>query len=133
MEKTLAIIKPDVIQKRKVGEVISMIEKNFEIVEMKMVRISRKEAIEFYTEHKGKDFFDRLIDFMTSGPIIPMVIQGEDVIKKFREFVGDTDPKKAKEGTIRRIFGEDLPRNAIHASDSQSSAYREISFFFGPT
>ncbi len=130
MERTLAIIKPDVIQKKKVGEVISMIEKKFDIIAMKMVKISKDEAIEFYIEHKGKDFFDKLIEFITSGPIIPMVIQGENVIKEFRNFVGDTDPQKAKEGTIRKIFGENLPRNAIHASDSKTSAIREIRFFF---
>lgn len=132
MNKTLAIIKPDVVQKRKIGDVISLIEKSFNITQMKMIKLTREQAMEFYKEHQGKDFFDRLIDFMISDRIIAMVIEGDNnVVSKFRDFVGNTDPKKAKEGTIRNIFGEELPRNAIHASDSEISAVREIKFFFG--
>lgn len=130
MNRTLAIIKPDVVEKKKIGEVISMLEKHFEIVEMKMIRLSRERAIEFYKEHNGKEFFDRLIDFMTSGPVVVLVVEGENAVKRLREVVGDTDPKKSKLGTIRNLYGEELPRNAMHASDSEESAIREINFFF---
>lgn len=131
MEKTLFIIKPDAVSKRKIGKIISIIEKNsIDILAMKMVYLTRDKAEEFYNEHKGKDFFERLIDFMTSGPIVVMALGGENIVLRVREIIGDTDPKKAKDGTIRRMFGEDLPRNAVHASDSLSSAERELRFFF---
>ncbi|MEN2998946.1 MAG: nucleoside-diphosphate kinase [Brevinematia bacterium] len=129
--RTLAIIKPDVVEKRRVGEIITMIEKEFHITEMKMVRMTKDQAIEFYKEHEGKEFFNSLTEFMSSGPMVAMVVEGENVVQRFREFVGETDPRKAREGTIRKIFGEGLPRNAIHASDSEKSAEREIEFFFG--
>lgn len=130
MNRTLAIIKPDIVEKRKVGEVISILENHFNIVEMKMVRLSKEMATEFYKEHIGKEFLDRLINFMTSGPVVVLVIEGENAVKRLREVVGDTDPKKSKPGTIRNLYGEGLPRNAIHASDSEESAIREINFFF---
>lgn len=131
--KTLVIIKPDVVEKKKIGEVISMIEKEFDIREMRMLKMTKKQAEEFYEEHKGKEFFEKLIEFMTSGPIVVMVVEGENVVNRIRELIGHTDPSKAKDGTVRKLFGENLPKNAVHASDSEKSAEREISFFFGVT
>ncbi|MGB9622004.1 MAG: nucleoside-diphosphate kinase [Brevinematia bacterium] len=131
MEKTLFIIKPDAVAKKKVGKIISIIEESgIEILAMKMTKLTVSEAEEFYKEHKGKDFFQRLIEFMISGPIVVMVLGGENIIHRVRDIIGDTDPRKAKEGTIRKLFGEDLPRNAVHASDSIASSQREIGFFF---
>ncbi|MGC8964586.1 MAG: nucleoside-diphosphate kinase [Brevinematia bacterium] len=131
MEKTLFIIKPDAVAKKKVGKIISIIEESgIEILAMKMTKLTLSEAEEFYKEHKGKDFFQRLIEFMISGPIVVMVLGGENIIHRVRDIIGDTDPRKAKEGTIRKLFGEDLPRNAVHASDSIASSQREIGFFF---
>lgn len=132
MNRTLAIIKPDVVEKKKVGEVISILERHFKIADMIMVRLSEEKAVEFYKEHVGKEFFDKLIKFMTSGPIVVLVVEGENAVTRLRELVGDTDPKKSKPGTIRNTYGEELPRNAIHASDSEESAIREINFFFPP-
>lgn len=133
MEKTLAIIKPDVVKEKKIGEIISILEKHFTIKEMIMTTLSKSEAEEFYKEHKGKDFFNSLIEFMTSGPIVVIVLEGPNATQKLRELVGDTDPQKAKQDTIRKKYGKNLPENAIHASDSQSSAEREIKFFFKKT
>ncbi|MGC8870176.1 MAG: nucleoside-diphosphate kinase [Brevinematia bacterium] len=131
MEKTLFIIKPDAVAKKKIGKIISIIEESgIEILAMKMTKLTVSEAEEFYKEHKGKDFFQRLIEFMISGPIVVMVLSGENIIHRVRDIIGDTDPRKAKEGTIRKLFGEDLPRNAVHASDSIASSQREIGFFF---
>lgn len=131
MEKTLFIIKPDAVAKRKIGKIISIIEEsNINILSMKMIKLTGSEAEEFYKEHKGKDFFEKLIEFMISGPIVVMLLEGENVVSRIREIIGDTDPKKAKDGTIRKMFGEDLPHNAVHASDSIVSSEREVKFFF---
>ncbi|MCX8029211.1 MAG: nucleoside-diphosphate kinase [Brevinematales bacterium] len=128
--RALVIVKPDVVEKRKIGEVISIIEKHFKIVAMKMVKMTEKDVYQFYREHVGKDFFEKLLSFMTSGKSVVLVIEGDNAIQRIREIIGDTDPKLAKPGTIRNMYGENLPRNAIHASDSDTSAKREISFFF---
>jgi len=131
--RTLVIIKPDIVGSGKIGEIISILEKNrLRIVAMRMEKLTVERAKEFYREHEGKDFFERLIDFMTSGYCIPMVVESEgDTVEMVREIIGNTDPSKAKPGTIRYMYGTNLPMNAIHASDSPDSAKREISFFFG--
>ena len=130
VEKTLMIIKPDATAKRAIGDIISMVEDKFEIVGILMKKFTVEEAREFYAVHKGKPFYDSLVEFMTSGPIVGLLLQGEDAIKRLREVVGATDPSKARPGTIRAKFGTDIQRNAVHASDSPESAAYEIPFFF---
>ncbi len=130
VEKTLMIIKPDATAKRAIGDIISMVEDKFEIAGIIMKRLTVEEAREFYAVHKGKPFYDSLVEFMTSGPVVGLLLQGEDAIKRLREVVGATDPSKARPGTIRAKFGTDIQRNAVHASDSPESAAYEIPFFF---
>ena len=131
MEKTLAMIKPDAIEMNATGEIIKMIEeKNFKIKAMKMTRLTKKTAGEFYSIHKDKPFFESLVKFMISGPVIAMILEGEDVIKKYRELMGATDFKKAEQGTIRKKFGTAIEKNAVHGSDSEENAKKEIAFYF---
>ncbi len=130
VEKTLMIIKPDATAKRAIGDIISMVEDKFEIAGIIMKKLTVEEAREFYAVHKGKPFYDSLVEFMTSGPVVGLLLQGEDAIKRLREVVGATDPSKARPGTIRAKFGTDIQRNAVHASDSPESAAYEIPFFF---
>jgi nucleoside-diphosphate kinase len=131
MEKTLTIIKPDAVEKDIIGEVLHRIELDgLRIAALKMIRLEDDQAREFYGEHEGKPFFDGLIDFMTSGPIVVGVITGEDAIPRLRTLMGATDPSEATPGTIRAEFAEGMPNNIIHGSDSPESAEREISFFF---
>ncbi|MGE4520844.1 MAG: nucleoside-diphosphate kinase [Desulfobacteraceae bacterium] len=131
IEKTLGMIKPDAVEKNAAGQIISMIEsKNIKIRAIKMTRLTKKSAEEFYLIHKGKPFFDQLIEFMTSGPVIPMVLEGENVISEYRKLMGATDFTKAEEGTIRKKFGTAMEKNAVHGSDSPENAEKEISFFF---
>ncbi len=131
MERTLVIIKPDAVKDKHIGEIISRFEKaGFEIVSLKMLQMTKDEAENFYYVHRGKDFFDELIKFMISGPCVPMVLEGDDIIKRVRDFIGATEPKEAEPGTIRADFGTKTPENAIHASDSIESAKFEVNFFF---
>ena len=130
MENTLLFIKPDGVKRKIIGEIISMLEKNFTIGGIKMVKMSREMAEKFYEVHKGKEFFESLVDYVISGPIVAILLSGEDVISRLREIVGNTDPEKAKQGTIRRLYGIDIQKNTVHASDSPESARREIPFFF---
>ncbi len=130
MQRTLLIIKPDVVKRHLIGKVLSLIEERFCIVGIRMKKLSKDEAREFYRVHKGKEFYDRLVEFMSSGPSVGVLLEGEDIIEKVREFIGSTDPKKAKEGTIRNLFGTDITQNAVHASDSPESANYEIPFYF---
>ncbi|CAF2710047.1 unnamed protein product [Rotaria sp. Silwood2] len=132
-ERTLAIIKPDAI--RNLGDIISAIYENgFTIARMRMIKLSQNEVMYFYGEHKAKDFFPRLVEFMTSGPIVAIELVGSDAINRWRSMIGPTDSLKAKEQSsysLRARFGTDGTRNALHGSDSATSAQREISFFFG--
>jgi len=131
MERTLAIIKPDALCQRVVGKVISLIEESgLKIVALKMVFLNKKSAEEFYKEHKGKPFYIPLVDFMTSNPCIPIIIEGKNAIKRLRKLCGKTNPIEAKYQTIRRMYARDGRHNIIHASDSKKSAKREINFFF---
>lgn len=132
MEHTLAIIKPDAVAAGHVGEIISMIEKaGFQIEAMGLAQLDREHAEEFYEEHKGKPFFNGLVDFMISGPIVVMAIAKENAVEDWRKLMGATDPKKAAEGTVRRKFGKSLDEgNAVHGSDSIESAERELNLFF---
>ncbi len=131
MEKSLVIIKPDGVKKKIIGEIISRFEKeDLTIEELKMIKISRDLACKHYRDHRSKDFFDILIEYITSGPVVVMVVSGENAISRVRKLMGPTDSKKAKEGTIRGDFGVDITTNVIHGSDSSESARREIELFF---
>ncbi|MDY0362458.1 MAG: nucleoside-diphosphate kinase [Desulforegulaceae bacterium] len=130
-EKTLGMIKPDAVEKNAIGEIISMIEnKNIKIKAVKMTRLTKKSAEEFYFVHKGRPFFNDLVKFMISGPVIPMILEGENVIIEYRNLMGSTNFTKAEEGTIRKKFGSAMEKNAVHGSDSPENAQKEISFFF---
>ena len=130
-EKTLSIIKPDAVSKNIIGKIISRFEDNgLENIAAKLIRLSDDEASGFYAEHQGKPFFNALKDFMTSGPVFIQVLQGENAISRNRELMGDTDPAKAKVGSIRSDFASSIDANAVHGSDSKESAEREINYFF---
>ena len=131
VERTLSSVKPDAVAKNVVGEIYSRFEKaGLQIIAAKMLRLSREQAEGFYAEHKGRPFFPALVDFMTSGPVTVQVLEGEGAIAKNRELMGATNPKEAEAGTIRADFAESIDANAVHGSDSEASAAREIAFFF---
>lgn len=131
MQRTLSIIKPDGIKKNLIGEIINRFEKkNIKIVAIKKILLSLDQAKEFYAVHKERPFFESLMEFMTSGPIIAMVLQGEDVINKNREIMGATNFKEAKQGTIRKDFATSIQNNIVHGSDAPETANIEISYFF---
>ena len=131
MERTLSIIKPDGVAKNVIGEVIRRFETNgIKIAAMKMLQLTKTQAQGFYAVHKERPFFNSLTDFMTSGPIVVMVLEGEDVIAKNRELMGATNFKDAKEGTIRRDYATDIEQNVVHGSDAPETAAFEIKYFF---
>ena len=131
MEKTLSIIKPDGVKKNIIGSILNRFEvSGFVIVNIKLIKLTKDQASSFYEMHKGKPFFENLVDFMTSGPCIPFVVQGENAITSVREMMGSTNPDDAACGTIRSDFADSIDSNIIHGSDSKESADREISFFF---
>ena len=132
LERTFAIIKPDAVAKGQTGEILSMIEQNgFRIVAMKMRRIAKNEAEAFYAVHKSRPFFNGLVEFMSEGPVVVMVLEREDAIAKWRELMGATNPANAADGTIRKRFAENIERNSVHGSDGPETAKEEIPFFFG--
>lgn len=129
--QTLAIIKPDAIRKNLIGQIVTKItEAGFKIKGMKMLKLTKESASGFYSVHKGKSFFNDLIDFMSSGPCIPIALEKENAVEEFRKLIGATDPAQADEGTIRKLFATSKQENAIHGSDSDENAITEISFFF---
>ncbi len=131
IERTLSIIKPDGVEKGIVGRIISRFETGgLKPVAMRMVHLSKAEAEGFYAVHKARPFFADLVKFMTSGPVVLMVLEGEDAIAKNRDVMGATDPKKAAEGTIRKDFATDIEKNTVHGSDSVENAKVEVSYFF---
>ncbi|MDL1967285.1 MAG: nucleoside-diphosphate kinase [Deltaproteobacteria bacterium] len=131
MEKTLSIIKPDGVSRCLIGEVIKRLESsNIKIIAMKMLKMNKKQAQGFYAVHKKRPFFDSLTDFMSSGTVVVMVLEAENVISKYRDLMGATKYKEAEEGTIRRDFATDIEKNVVHGSDSQESASSEINYFF---
>jgi len=131
MEKTLAIIKPDAAKKRIIGKIVQRIEEEgFTIVKMRMARLTKDEARGFYIVHKEKGFYDSLCEFMSSGPVVLMVLEAENAIKRWREVMGATDPAQAKPGTIRHAHGFSIERNATHGSDARETAEWEIAYFF---
>jgi nucleoside-diphosphate kinase len=131
MERTLAIIKPDGVARGIIGEVIHRLESNkLKIAAMKMVKMNQEQAKGFYAVHEERPFFESLTYFMSSGPIVVMVLEGENAIAKYREIMGATDYRKAAEGTIRKDFATDIEKNVVHGSDSPETAAIEIAYFF---
>lgn len=131
VERTLSIIKPDAVARDIIGEIESRFEKGgLRIVAAKMLHLTRDKAEGFYAEHTGKPFFDALVRYMTSGPVVVQVLEGNDAIAQNRRLMGATDPKEAEPGTIRADFAESIDANAVHGSDSRASAKREIAYFF---
>ncbi|WP_299591377.1 nucleoside-diphosphate kinase [uncultured Microbulbifer sp.] len=131
VERTLSIIKPDAVAKNVIGEIESRFEKaGLSIVAMKMVQLSQEKAEGFYAEHKERPFFKDLVAFMTSGPVVVQVLEGENAILANRDLMGATNPKEADAGTIRADFADSIDANAVHGSDSAASAEREVSYFF---
>ncbi len=128
---TFSIIKPNAVRTGKSGPIMAMInEAGFEIAAMKMVRITTAQAEKFYSIHKGKPFFESLIEFMTSGPVLVMILKHENAVEEFRKLIGATDPAKAEPGTIRRIYAVSVQMNAVHGSDSDENAQVEADYFF---
>jgi len=131
MERTLSIIKPDGVARGLIGEVVGRLEKsNFNIIGMKMIHMTKRQAEGFYAVHKERPFFESLTEFMSSGPAVMMVLEGEDVISKYRKLMGATNYKEAEEGTIRADFAREIEKNIVHGSDAPETAAFEISYFF---
>ena len=129
--KTLAIIKPDAVDNGYTGKIIDrIISAGFKIRAVRLMHLSREQAESFYAVHRGRPFYNDLVDFMTSGPCMPMVLEHEDAVNAFRELIGATNPAKANEGTIRKDFAESVQNNAVHGSDSNKTAQKEIAFFY---
>lgn len=131
VERTLSIIKPDAVKKNAIGQILARFEKaGLRIVAARMMHLSRAEAEGFYAVHRQRPFFRDLVEFMTSGPVLVQVLEGEDAIARNRELMGATDPKKAEKGTIRADFAESIDANAVHGSDAPDTARVEVAYFF---
>ena len=134
VERTLSIIKPDAVAKNVIGQILTRFEQaGLRVVAAKMVQLSQADAEGFYAEHKERPFFKDLVGFMTSGPVVVQVLEGEGAVLKNRDLMGATNPKEAAAGTIRADFAESIDANAVHGSDSAASAAREIGYFFAET
>ncbi len=132
VEQTLSIIKPDGVQRNLIGEIVGRFERSgLQIVAVRMIHLSRQQAEGFYAVHSERPFFNDLVSYMTSGPVVVQALQGEDAINRNREIMGATDPAKADEGTIRADFAESIEENVVHGSDGPDTAKQEIEFFFG--
>lgn len=132
IERTLFIVKPDAVARRMTGKILAHVEdKGFRIVEARFGLLQREDAQTFYAEHQGKGFYNELVDFMTSGPVMLTCLERENGVAFLRETIGATDPAQAAEGTIRKLYAESKGRNSVHASDSPASADREVKLFFG--
>ena len=131
IEQTLSIIKPDAIERNLENNIKNFFEKNnFKILKTKKVKISKEEASDFYKVHQTKPFYEDLCNYLSSGPIVVMILEGEGAISKNRQIIGTTDPLKAEEGTLRKMYGLSIDKNSVHGSDSLESAKTEIGFFF---
>lgn len=131
VERTLSIIKPDGVETNKIGAILAMVEAaGLKIRATKMVHLSRPQAQGFYAVHSERPFFGELVDFMTRGPVVVSVLEGENAVARYREIMGATDPKKAADGTIRKLHAKDIGENAVHGSDGPDTAKFEISYFF---
>ena len=130
--RTLAILKPDCVRKSLTGEILRRIEiAGFKVCALRMLKLTRSRAEGFYAVHQQRPFFHELVDFMTSGPCVPIVLEKKDAVKNFRKFIGETDPEQADKGTIRRLFADSKAENIVHGSDSPENAEQEIAYFFG--
>lgn len=128
---TLTMIKPGAVRKNSIGPILSMInEAGFKIIAMRYTRLSREQAEAFYEVHKGKSFYEGLVNFMSSGPIVAAILQKENAVEEYRHLIGATDPENAEDGTIRKRFADSMQQNAVHGSDSDESAVKESDFFF---
>ena len=131
IEQTLSIIKPDAVERNLENKIKSFFQKkNIKILKSKKVKISKEEASEFYKIHQAKPFYDKLCNYLSSGPIVAMILEGEDVVSKNRQLMGATDPIKAEEGTLRKMYGISIDKNSVHGSDSVENGKIEIDFFF---
>ena len=131
LEQTLSIIKPDAVERNLVSEIKNFFEKkNLKIIRSKKVKISKEEASEFYKVHQAKPFYGDLCDYLSSGPIVVMILEGENAVSKNRQLMGATDPKKAEDGTLRKMYGLSIDKNSVHGSDSVENGKIEIDFFF---
>lgn len=131
MSHTLAIIKPDAVGSGKAGKILAHLETaGFAIRALRLTTLNEAQAKAFYAVHEGRPFFDELVEFMTSGPVIPLVLEAENAVAKLRKTIGATDPAEAAPGTVRKLYAESKGKNAIHASDSDANAETEIAFFF---
>jgi nucleoside-diphosphate kinase len=132
LERTLFIVKPDATERNLVGKILAHVEdKGFKLLEARYTRLTREQCQEFYSEHLGKSFFNELVDFMTSAPVMVCCIERENGVAFLRETIGATDPAQAAEGTVRKIYAKSKAANSVHASDSLASAEREVKLFFG--
>ncbi|NCO65069.1 MAG: nucleoside-diphosphate kinase [Candidatus Aquicultor secundus] len=131
MERTFTMVKPDGVRKSLAGEIIKRYESaGLKLIALKLVRLSQEKAEELYSIHKGKPFYNELVDFIISGPVVPMVLEGENAVNRVRDIMGATNPKEAAPGTIRGDFAEEISENIVHGADSVESANREIPVFF---
>ncbi|HCB69237.1 MAG TPA: nucleoside-diphosphate kinase [Persephonella sp.] len=131
MERTLMLVKPDAVRRNLEGKIIAHVqEKGFKLVALKKLKLTKEQAQQFYIVHKDRPFYDELCEFMSSGPIVAMVWEGENAISRIREIMGATNPEEAEEGTLRKLYGTNVGENAVHGSDSPESAKVEIPFFF---
>lgn len=134
MERTLAIIKPDAVERSQAGRILGHLETaGFRIRALRSTRLSDAQAREFYAVHRERPFYDSLVRFMTSGPVVPVLLERDDAVAHLRRVIGATDPAEAEEGTVRALYAESKERNSIHASDAADTAAREIRFFFAET
>ena len=131
MERTLSIIKPNATKRNLIGKILAMIEESgLEIVSTKMLRLRKEQAEGFYEVHRGKPFYEELVKFMCSGPVVVSVLQGDNAIERYRKLMGATNPENAEPGTIRALYAESMQQNAVHGSDAPETAEYEIKFFF---
>lgn len=131
MEKSLVLIKPDGVEKRLIGKIIKMYEEDgLTISELKMLKVSKELGMKHYEEHKGKEFFDKLINYITRGPVCAMILEGDNAINRVRKINGATNPEVAEKGTIRYLYADNMTENCVHASDSNESAIRECNLWF---
>ena len=134
MERTLSIIKPDAVKAQNIGNIVARLEsEGLRIAAMKKLQLDRRMAEGFYAEHKGRGFFDELVTFMSSGPVVVMTLEGEDAILRYRTIMGATNPANAAEGTLRKLYAASVGETAVHGSDSPASAAREVAYFFAST
>lgn len=132
VERTLSIIKPDVVSRDQIGAILQHVEQaGLRIVATRMLQLDRRQAEGFYDVHRERPFFQSLVQFMTSGPVVVSVLEGDDAIARYRKLMGATDPEQADAGTLRKLFGTDVERNAVHGSDAPDTASAEVAYFFG--